>query len=153
MYADPEFSRRNRLFFLPRFCLQHCRLCFMLHVKNAVPITVGDVSHLFLAGQPAKALQRTIIVLFCNVVLNYAPLLYSKFWEHLTVSFSAKGPRLILGLWRPSHRTTLSSKRMQLDQEELVMESIAIQPPKALNLKHLRQKVVSTMLLRVGTRQ
>ena len=58
-----SFSRRNRLFFLRRFCRQHCCFYFMLHVQNAVPITVGDVSHLFLAGQPAKALPRTIIVL------------------------------------------------------------------------------------------
>ena len=35
----------------------------MLPVKNAVPIIVGDVSHLFLAERPVKALQRTIVVL------------------------------------------------------------------------------------------
>ena len=35
----------------------------MLRAQNAVQIIVGDVSNLFLAGRPVKALQRTIIVL------------------------------------------------------------------------------------------
>ena len=36
----------------------------MLRAQNAVPITVGDVSDLFLAGRRARALiQRTVIVL------------------------------------------------------------------------------------------
>ena len=70
----------------------------MLHVQDAVPITVGDVSHLFLAGRPVKALQITVIVLYYNVVLKYAPLLYSKFWDHLTASFSVNEPKLILEL-------------------------------------------------------